>query len=56
VSPTTADGDGARDVLQVVGTCALDDLDRYAPAFAEVVESVRPTRPWLAPSQRRTGE
>jgi hypothetical protein len=38
------DADGTRDVVELVGTCALDELDRYGPDFAAVVESVRPLR------------
>jgi hypothetical protein len=30
-----------RDVLQFVGTCALDELPRFATAFTAVVESIR---------------
>jgi hypothetical protein len=41
VAPDEPDADGARDVIQVVGTCALDDLPRHGPVFAGVVESVR---------------
>jgi hypothetical protein len=35
-------GEPHRDVLQVVGSCALDDLDRCAPEFAAVIGSARP--------------
>ena len=41
VAPNEPDADGARDVIQVVATCALDDLPRHGPVFVGVVESVR---------------
>jgi hypothetical protein len=34
-------GRSPRDVAEIVATCALDDLDRYGDAFAEVVRSIR---------------